>query len=75
VGKKMSLILDHINGVNNDNRIENIRIVCPNCNATLDTHCGKIRVKKILKKVDLGFNISDDVNFRFIQTKENKRSI
>jgi hypothetical protein len=37
VGKKMSLILDHINGVNNDNRIENIRIVCPNCNATLDT--------------------------------------
>jgi hypothetical protein len=36
----------YINGVNNDNRIENIRIVCPNCNATLDTHCGKIRVKK-----------------------------
>ena len=38
-GKKMSLILDHINGINNDNRIENLRIVCPNCNATLDTHC------------------------------------
>lgn len=40
-GKRMSLILDHINGVNNDNRLENLRIVCPNCNATLDTHCGK----------------------------------
>lgn len=40
-GKKMSLILDHINGVNTDNRIENLRIVCPNCNATLDTHCSK----------------------------------
>ena len=39
--KKMSLILDHINGVHNDNRLENLRIVCPNCNATLDTHCGK----------------------------------
>ena len=39
MGKKMSLILDHINGINNDNRIENLRIVCPNCNATLDTHC------------------------------------
>lgn len=39
VGRKMSLILDHINGINNDNRIENLRIVCPNCNATLDTHC------------------------------------
>jgi hypothetical protein len=38
-GNKMSLILDHINGVHNDNRLENLRIVCPNCNATLPTHC------------------------------------
>lgn len=34
----MGLILDHINGVADDNRLENLRIVCPNCNATLDTH-------------------------------------
>lgn len=40
-GRKLSLILDHINGVNNDNRIENLRIVCPNCNATLETHGGR----------------------------------
>ena len=39
MGQKMSLILDHINGVNDDNRLENLRIVCPNCNATLPTHC------------------------------------
>jgi hypothetical protein len=38
-GKKMSLILDHINGINIDHRLENLRLVCPNCNATLDTHC------------------------------------
>ncbi|HET8813513.1 MAG TPA: hypothetical protein VFM51_00985 [Solirubrobacterales bacterium] len=37
----MSLILDHINGVPDDNRLENLRIVCPNCAATLDTHCGR----------------------------------
>lgn len=42
-GSKMSLILDHINGINNDNRIENLRILCPNCNATLETHCKKIK--------------------------------
>lgn len=40
-GKKMSLIIDHINGVHNDNRLQNLRIVCPNCNATLETHCKK----------------------------------
>lgn len=38
-GMKISLILDHINGDNIDNRIENLRIVCPNCNAGLPTHC------------------------------------
>jgi hypothetical protein len=37
----MSLIIDHINGVPDDNRFENLRIVCPNCAATLETHCGR----------------------------------
>jgi len=36
-GSRMSLILDHINGVANDNRLKNLRIVCPNCAATFDT--------------------------------------
>ena len=37
----MGLILDHINGVRDDNRLTNLRIVCPNCAATLPTHCGR----------------------------------
>lgn len=40
-GKRMSLILDHANGVRDDNRLENLRMVCPNCAATFDTHCGR----------------------------------
>jgi hypothetical protein len=40
-GRRMALILDHINGVADDNRLDNLRIVCPNCAATLDTHCGR----------------------------------
>jgi hypothetical protein len=40
-GRPMALILDHVNGVATDNRIENLRIVCPNCAGTLETHCGR----------------------------------
>jgi hypothetical protein len=40
-GRHMALILDHVNGVATDNRLENLRIVCPNCAATLETHCGR----------------------------------
>ena len=40
-GGRMSLILDHVNGVHDDNRIANLRIVCPNCAATWPTHCAK----------------------------------
>lgn len=39
--KKISLILDHINGINDDHRFENLRIVCPNCDATLPTYNGR----------------------------------
>lgn len=58
-GRKMSLILDHINGVYNDNRIDNLRIVCPNCNATLDTHCGKNNKKPILTEEEITNKIKE----------------
>jgi hypothetical protein len=46
MGKPMPLILDHVNGVNNDNRLKNLRFVCSNCDTQLDTY----KSKNILKK-------------------------
>ena len=47
--ERLILILDHINGVNNDNRIENLRLICPNCNAQTKTFCRGQKRKKIEK--------------------------
>lgn len=39
--KPLVLQLDHINGVNDDNRLENLRFLCPNCHSQQDTSFGK----------------------------------
>lgn len=46
MGKTIILHLDHINGHNTDNRIENLRLLCPNCHSQTSTYCGRNRKKK-----------------------------
>lgn len=45
-GKDLVLILDHINGINNDHRLENLRFLCPNCNSQQNTFAGRNRQKR-----------------------------
>ena len=45
----ISLELDHINGENTDNRLENLRYLCPNCHALTETYRGKNKALKAQK--------------------------
>ncbi|MEK7187665.1 MAG: HNH endonuclease [Patescibacteria group bacterium] len=42
----LPLELDHINGDRHDNRLENLRVLCPNCHSLKPTHRGKNRKRK-----------------------------
>jgi hypothetical protein len=44
----LPLELDHINGDHSDNRIENLRILCPNCHSLKPTHRGRNRKGRVI---------------------------
>ena len=40
-GRKLALHLDHINGIRDDQRLQNLRLLCPNCHSLTETYSGR----------------------------------
>jgi Zn finger protein HypA/HybF involved in hydrogenase expression len=51
-GETIVLDLDHVNGDNRDNRLENLRYLCPNCHSQTDTYKGRNKNKGTTKVSD-----------------------
>jgi len=41
MGSALALHLDHVNGERTDNRLKNLRLLCPNCHSQTPTYCGR----------------------------------
>jgi hypothetical protein len=62
-GKSLKLILDHRNGNNTDDRPENLRFLCPNCDSQqTDTRGGANKGR--IEKSDGGFAVVRNSGFR-----------
>lgn len=81
-GKKLVLQLDHINGVNSDNRLTNLQILCPNCHTQTSTFCMGTRIKKlkVLKGRKYGYpatsaELARDIRNRRIKNRPSKEKL
>lgn len=61
-GKSITLQLDHINGCSSDNRLENLRIVCPNCHSQTPTFRGRNITPKLSSGLPSALSVKGSPN-------------
>jgi len=52
-GQPIPLEIHHINGVNTDNRLENLQFLCPNCHALTNNYRGRAQLSALSEKRDV----------------------
>lgn len=67
-GKSIPLELDHIDGDNTNNELENLRILCPNCHAFTDTYRGKNK-KTARSAKEVNEMVDSLANTKIVETK------
>ena len=52
-GQSIPLEIHHLNGNNTDNRLENLKLLCPNCHALTDNYRGRAHLSALSEKRDV----------------------
>ncbi len=66
-GIELSLQLDHINGIPTDNRIENLRFLCPNCHSQTKYYAGRGRKFQRKQKASEGWRNRPRISQRKVE--------
>jgi hypothetical protein len=68
-GRELKLQMDHINGIRNDHRLENLRILCPHCHTQTETYGGKnqkknkLSIEKVKEAIENTYTVAEAINY------------
>lgn len=75
-GVEITLELEHINGVNNDDRRENLKALCPNCHSLTETWRGRNNSgRKVGKRQNVIRNILSTCSSEAEHSADNREGV